>query len=205
MKPGLFVLICAVLAGAPQAAQERDAEAYAKVLERTERVARLQVPRVVAALKIEPGMHVVDLGAGSGLFTLPMARVVAAGGVVYAVDVDSGLIAIIANAAREEGLDTIRTALATPDDPRIPEAVDLILICDTLHHIANPGPYLKRLRGAVKPGGRIAIIDYRESWPPAHESMRYTEAQLDRWMSEGGFRRVETNDFLDGLFFIIYR
>ncbi len=205
MTRGVSWLMGVALTGTLLAAQQRDAEEYVKVLERTERVARLQVPRVVAALKLEPGMHVLDLGAGSGLFTRPMARAVAPGGVAYAVDVDLGLLALVADSAREEGLETLRTVLAAPDDPKIPEAVDLVLICDTLHHIANPGPYLKRLRRSVKPGGRVAIIDYRDAWPPAHESMRYTEAQLDQWMSEAGFRRAETNDFLDGLFFIIYR
>jgi len=200
-----FALVCAVLTGVPQAAEQRDAAAYAKVLERTDRVARLQVSRVVETLKIEPGMHVADLGAGSGLFSRPMARAVAPGGVVYAVDVDAGLIALVDEAAREEGLDTIRTVLATPDDPKIPEAVDLVLICDTLHHITDPGRYLKRLRAFVRPGGRVAIIDYRESWPPGHEALRYSEEQLDQWMSEAGFGRVKTDDFLDGLFFITYR
>jgi len=200
-------LMGAIIATAPasSAAQQRDPEEYAKALERAERVTRLQVPRVVEALKIEPGMRVVDLGAGSGVLTRPMARAAAPGGVVYAVDIDDGLLAIVARSARAESIDNVRTVRIAPDDPTFPEPADLVLICDTLHHVANQGPYLNRLRQSVKPGGRVAVIDYRDSWPAGHESLMFTEAHVDAWMREAGFQRVESHEFLDGLFFAVYR
>lgn len=189
----------------PSAAQQRDPEEYAKVLERAERVTRLQVSRVVEALKIEPGMRVVDLGAGSGVFARPMARAAAPGGVVYAADIDEGLLAIIARSARAEQIDNLQTVHLASDEPAFPEPADLVLLCDTLHHIANQAPYLKKLRQSVKPGGRVAVIDYRDAWPAGHESLMITEGQLDGWMRDAEFERLEAHDFLNGLFFVIYR
>ncbi|OGU01960.1 MAG: hypothetical protein A2W29_14025 [Gemmatimonadetes bacterium RBG_16_66_8] len=74
-----------------------------------------------------------------------------------------------------------------------------------MHHIASPDTYLHALRRIVKPRGRVAVIDYRDAWPDGHESMKYTEAQLDSWMRDAGFGRLEAHDFLDGLFFVVYR
>src|SRR5688572_10960478 len=85
------ILAGVVIAGAliPAQQQQRTPEEYAKFLEGADRVARMQVPRVVEALGVKPGMKVADLGSGSGLFTRPLAKAVLPGGVVYAVDVDA--------------------------------------------------------------------------------------------------------------------
>src|SRR5262245_66677042 len=84
------------------AQQQRTPEEYAKFLEGAERVARMQVPRVVAALELTPGMKVADVGSGSGLFTRPIAKAVQPGGVAYAVDIDAALLKIVESRAREE-------------------------------------------------------------------------------------------------------
>jgi len=95
--------------------------------------------------------------------------------------------------------------LAATDDPRIPEPVDLVLICDTLHHIENRDAYLKTLARYVKPGGRVAVIDFSERWPEGHEPMRYSESQLDGWMTGAGVRRTASHDWLENSFFVIYQ
>jgi ubiquinone/menaquinone biosynthesis C-methylase UbiE len=181
-----------------------DPEAYARFLEGAERVSRLQVPRVIDALGLTPGMRVADLGSGSGLFTRPMAIAVRPGGVAYAVDINEGLLRVVARSAREHGLDNLRTVHADPDDPKLPEPVDVVLICDTLHHIVNQGAYLKTVRRYLKPGGRVAVIDFSEHWPEGHEPMAYTEARLGTWMAGAGFSRLRDFDFLDNSFFVIF-
>ena len=208
MEPPRTARLIALLAYAAvtvASAQQPNPEAYAKTLEGPERVARMQVPRVVETLALKPGDRVADIGSGSGLFTRPIARMVGPNGVAYAVDIDTGLLQVVERNAKEAGIENIRTVLAATDDPKLPEPVDLVLICDALHHIGNQGPYMKTLNKYVKPGGRVAVIDFSEQWPSGHESMRFTVAQLDAWMKDAGFSRGASYDWLENSFFNVYR
>ena len=198
------ILALVPVLAAQQPPPAKDAAEYLDLLERPERVEGLQVPRVIETLRVQRGQTVADLGSGSGLFTRPLARAVGDTGKVYAVDIDEALLLHVARTAASDGLGNITTVLARPDDSLLPEPVDLILVCDTLHHIGNPAAYLERLRSKVKAGGRVAIIDFREGWPPGHEQSRYTVDQLDGWMSAAGFIRYESHDFLENTFFVIY-
>jgi arsenite methyltransferase len=188
----------------PPSPQE-DPEGYAKFLEGAERVSRMQVPRVIETLGAKPGMKLVDLGSGSGLFTRPLATAVAPGGVVYAVDINDALLKIVDRSTKEARIGNVRTVLGATDDPKIPEPVDLIFICDTLHHIQNQPQYLKGLAKYLKPGGRVAIIDFGKDWPAGHESMAYSVASLEGWMRDAGFSRVSSHDFLENSFFVIWK
>lgn len=198
----LAFLFAAVLV---DARQQRSPEEYAKFLEGADRVARMQVPRVVSALELKPGMKVADIGSGSGLFTRPIAKAVAPGGVAYAVDIDAALLEIVARSAREQKIDNIVTIAGAAADPKLPEPIDVAFICDTLHHIEQPAEYLRTLKKYLKSGGRIAVIDFSERWPQGHESMRYTVEQLDGWMKAAGMSRVSSHDWLENSFFVVYR
>jgi ubiquinone/menaquinone biosynthesis C-methylase UbiE len=200
----MVVVLCLTAITQSQPQQQRTPEEYAKFLEGAERVARMQVPRVVEALGVTPGMKVADVGSGSGLFTRPIAKA-AVPGVVYAVDIDQALLTIVARSAKEAGLPNVRTVVGAAADPNLPERVDLIFVCDTLHHIANQGVYLKTLRKYLAPGGRVAVIDFRDTWPDGHESMRYSTAQFETWMTEAGFSRIGSHDWLENSYFVIYR
>jgi ubiquinone/menaquinone biosynthesis C-methylase UbiE len=184
---------------------QQDPEGYAKFLEGAERVSRMQVPRVIETLGVIPGTKAADLGSGSGLFTRPMAKAAAPGGVVYAIDINDALLKIVDRSATEQKIDNIRTVLGATDDPKLPEPVDLILICDTLHHIGNRPQYLKNLAKYLRPGGRIAIIDFSKDWPAGHEAMAYSLESLEGWMRDAGFTRVSAHDYLDNSFFVIWR
>lgn len=183
----------------------RSAEEYIKLLESERRIEGLQVDKVVEALKIRPDDRVCDLGAGSGLFTRPLARKANGKGIVYAVDIDPELLKHVELTAREQKLTNIKPILASETDPKLPEPVDLIAIIDTLHHIGNRGEYLKGLKKHLKPGGRVAIIDFSRDWPVGHEKMVYTVGDLDGWMTAAGFKRVEQHDFLNNNFFVVYQ
>lgn len=201
----LLTLSVAVAVSAVLPAQQRTPEDYAKTLEGAERVARMQVARVVETLGAKPGDRVADVGSGSGLFTRPIAKVIGPKGFAFAVDIDAGLLKIVDRTAKEAGIENIRTVLAAPDDPKLPEPVDLVFICDALHHIGSQATYMKTLAKYVETGGRVAVIDFSERWPAGHESMRFTVAELDGWMKDAGFSRVASYDWLDNSFFIIYR
>lgn len=183
----------------------RSADEYIKLLESERRIEGLQVTKVIEALKVKPDDRVCDLGAGSGLFTRPLAQKANGKGVVYAVDIDPELLKHVELLAQEQKLTNIKPILASETDAKLPEAVDLIAIIDTLHHISNQAEYLKNLKKHLKPGGRIAIIDFSRNWPAGHEKMVYTVNDLDGWMSAAGFKRVEQHDFLDNNFFVVYR
>jgi ubiquinone/menaquinone biosynthesis C-methylase UbiE len=189
---------------APAPSPQRDPEEYAKFLEGGERVARMQVPRVVDALGLKPGDRVADLGSGSGLFTRPIAQRVGASGVVYAIDVEPGLLKVVERSAKDAGLANIRTVLAAGDDAKIPEKVDVIFVCDTLHHIPGQGPYLKKLVTHLKPGGRLVLIDFDRNWPRGHESMVYTRKDLDGWVKDAGLKLVASHDWLENSYFHVY-
>ena len=185
--------------------QRRDPLEYVQILESAERVKKLQVERVIKALDIEPGQRIADLGAGSGLFTRPLADLVGAEGVVYAIDIDSDLLEHINETALEDELTNIKTVLASEQDPRIPDGVDLVLICDTLHQIDDPSIYLRGLTNYLRPSARIAVIDYENNWPRRFESSKYTLQDLDKWMTNAGLTREEKFDFLEDNFFVTYR
>jgi cyclopropane fatty-acyl-phospholipid synthase-like methyltransferase len=201
----LLPVLSIVLFVAQASQQRRDPVSYIKTLESEQRVKGLQVDRVIEVLKISPGQKVVDLGSGSGLFTRPIARQAGEKGMVYAIDIDPELLKHIEKSAQENKINNIRTVLATEDDPKIPEPVDLIIIIDTLHHIKNRPAYLKNLRRYLQPSGRIAVIDFSRTWPPGHEEMKYSLDDLDGWMKSAGFSRIEKHDFLDNNFFVIYQ
>jgi SAM-dependent methyltransferase len=187
------------------AAQQRDPKQYQQLLENPDRLAALQVNRVVEALALRPGMRVADLGAGTGVFTVPMAKAVGREGRVYAIDIDSALLAIVAGKAKANGLANIETIVAGPTDPRVPEPVDLLFICDTMHHLPDQRSYVQQFAKLLRPGGRVAVIDFAEGhWPQGHDQFVVTPAQVDGWMQAAGFRRAARHTFLGSNFFHVY-
>jgi len=194
-----------VLALAGLGAQQRDPAEYARFLENRDRVERMEVRRVVEALGLTPGQLVVDLGSGSGLFTRALARAVAPTGTAYAVDIDPALLTIVETSAKRSSIKNLTTVLAAPDDPKLPQTVDLIFICDTFHHLPDKPAYARTLYRYVKPGGRVAVIDFTNDWPGGHDAMRYTADDLEGWMTAAGFLRDQSFDFPKNSFYITYK
>lgn len=183
---------------------------YLAMLERPDR-ADLQDPkRIMEALALRPGDRVADIGAGSGYFTVRIARAVGANGVVWAVDIRQPMLDFIAGRLDLEGLDNVRLGLATPEDPMLPEgSFDRILLVDTLHYVTDRTAYARRVRSALAEGGRVAIIDFvprpdveRVFAPPP--SQQIPLESIDSEMSAAGFVRVETHTFLPEHYFVEY-
>ncbi len=118
--------------------------------------------RVVQALQLKPGMEVADLGSGTGYFTFRLAEAVGDDGKVYAIDINEEMNASIDKQAVTKQADNVRTVLAVEHDPLIPEKVDLIFSVNMYHHLQDRAAYFKNAARYLKPGGRVAIIDFRE-------------------------------------------
>jgi cyclopropane fatty-acyl-phospholipid synthase-like methyltransferase len=174
---------------------------YIDHMETEDRVERMQVDRVVETLQLAPGSVVADIGAGSGLFTRSLARELASG-VVYAVDINPNLLTHIEKDAKQAGLANVKTVLAGERDPRLPEPVDLIFICDVLHLLDEPEQYLRGLHAHLRPGGRVAIISFVRNWPPM--SNQFSADELERWMKQAGFAPVERHDFIPDQYLAIF-
>jgi len=122
------------------------------------------------------GQTVADLGAGTGYFTPMLAGGVGETGRVYAVDIEQPMLDFVMARKDLAGKDNVVPLLAAPDDPRLPDgAIDLIFTCNTWHHIEGRPAYLERLRRALKPSGRVVLIDWRRAerpvGPPADRAL----------------------------------
>lgn len=205
-------IFCGVLAVAQIPNQQghppRTTSRYIQVLEAPSRDSWQQPQKVVAKLALKPGERVADVGSGPGYFTLRFARAVGPGGKVYAVDISRGMLDYLENQARANHLMNIRTILASPHNPMLPQgSVDTIFICDTLHHIPDRPTYYPLLFRALKPGGRLVNIDfYKRSLPvgpPVH--MKIAKAQMIREAEVAGFHLVRQYDFLKYQYFLVFR
>lgn len=173
-------------------------------MDSSKRIERLQVDRVIETLQIQPGQRIADIGAGTGLFSFRIARKVGATGRVYAIDINPALVSHLTDAISENGLGQTIPILGEENDAKVPEPVDLIFFCDTLHHIKDKETYLQGLQRYLKPNGRIAVIDFKQKWSLFH-SAKYSPEELNGWMTGAGYALEEAHDYLKSDFFVIYR
>ena len=203
-----IALAIVVAMASPAAAQlaSRPAEEWVKTLDAPDRVKAMKIDEVVAALDVRPGAIVADIGAGSGLLSGPLALATGTKGVLYAVDIDKGLLAHIARRATDQKITNIRTVLGEFTDPKLPEKVDLAFMNDVLHHIADRGAYLRNLASYLKPGGRIAIVDFIPSRSPhqGQPELTVSEEQAAAWLTESGLRLAKKVMIFEDRFYIIY-
>jgi arsenite methyltransferase len=161
---------------------------------------------VVRALELKPGDRVADLGAGSGYFTFRLARAVGPAGKVYAVDIDPDMIAYLGERAKSENATNVEIVTAKPDDPGLaPGSVDLIFTSDAYHHIDNRVAYFASVARVLRPGGRIAILDFNGSGWAVRMSGHYTpEETVKSEMARAGYRLVKEARFLEKQSFLVF-
>jgi ubiquinone/menaquinone biosynthesis C-methylase UbiE len=182
-----------------------DAERWAKEFDDPSREAWQQPQRVIAALGIKPGHSVADIGAGTGYFSVRLARAAGAP-TVYAADIEPSMVAYLKGRAAKEGLANLHAVQAGAEGPNLPAPVDTILIVDTFHHIPNRVAYFTALKRSLKPGGTLAIVDFRKdspSGPPVE--FRFTPEQISAELGQAGFELAEQHDFLPRQLFLLYR
>ncbi len=180
---------------------------YIKSLEDPGRDEWQKPEEVIAKLELKPGDQVADLGAGSGYFTRRLARAVGPAGKVYAVDIDPEMIEYLARRAKDDHLTNIEAVLADPHDPKLaPSSLDLIFICNTLHHISARDRYYPLLARALKPGGRLVNIDFHKRklpiGPPVE--MKIEKDAMIEEVKPAGFRLLKEFDFLEYQYFLVF-
>ena len=169
-----------------------------------------QLPdRVIDSLGIQPGDRVADVGAGDGYFTFRLAAAVGPSGRVYTVEVDDELVTQLEQKARDGGHDNVVVVKGEYTDPLLPDGeIDLILFCNSYHHIEDRVTYFDRLRSDLAEGGRVALMDLKAiplvrllaphgHWTPV-ETMRSE-------MGQASYTLTERFDFLPAQSFVVFR
>lgn len=187
----------------------RPAEEWAVTLESGRRLATLDIENVVARIGLEVGDVVADIGAGTGIFSVPMAHVVGATGVVLAQEVDAGFLPIIQEKARSEGVSNVEAVLGEYEDPKLPRRdVDVAFFHDVLHHIEKRAEYILTLAGYMAPASRIVVVDYDRNLPGnPHQNdptLMISQEEVATWMAAAGYQPTEEFDLFEEKFFIVY-
>ena len=130
-------------------------------LESERREVAAQRDAIVAALDLREGQVVADLGSGTGLFLVPLSQALGPSGKLYAVDIVPDFLAHLREKVAREGLTNVEVVAASASDPQLaPASVDLVFMCDVYHHVEYPSVVLPRLRAALRPGGKLILVDF---------------------------------------------
>jgi precorrin-6B methylase 2 len=176
-------------------------------LERPDREAAERTDLLIENLPINPGDKVADIGAGTGYFSLPMARMVGETGTVYAVDIQPEMLAIIEERAAVEGISNIAPVLATDRNPGLAsESINMALFVDAYHEFEWPWEVMSAVYESLIPGGKVVLIEYRAEDPRVQirKLHKMTEQQARAEMAAVGLVFVENGDILPQQHFLIF-
>jgi SAM-dependent methyltransferase len=180
------------------------AEQWAHVFDDPKRDAWQKPHEVIQALAIKPDAVIADVGSGTGYFAVRLANMVPKGR-VYGVDVEPEMVKYLAERAKREKRDNVVAIAGAPDDPRLPEKADLILMVDVFHHIDDRARYFSNLRASLKPGGRIAIIDFRMDSPEGPpKAARIAPEVVSAELLEAGYSLAAEHRFLPRQYFLVF-
>ena len=182
-----------------------DADQWAKVFDDPKRDAWQKPHEVIQALALKPDAVVADIGAGTGYFSMRFAHMVPQGR-VYGVDTEPGMVKHLSERARQAGLKNVTAVEAKPGDPRLPEKADLIIFVDVYHHVEDRERYFRQLQNSLKPGGRVAVIDFRMDSPVGPpRSARIEPARVKDEMKRAGYSLAQEHGFLPNQYFLVFR
>jgi SAM-dependent methyltransferase len=177
-------------------------------LERPEREAEEAPSKAIAALKLGPGQAVADIGAGSGYYTMLLSAAVGPRGRVYATDIQPEMLALIRNKIEEKRVSNVELVLGAPTESRLPAAaIDLALMVDVYHELAQPQAFLQSLKRALKPDGRLVLIEFRKesAWVPIREEHKMTVREARMELEAEGYRFERVVDVLPWQHILVFR
>jgi ubiquinone/menaquinone biosynthesis C-methylase UbiE len=168
-------------------------------LDRRERDVEEAPDDAIDLIGVKKGSAVADIGAGSGYMTVKLAKRVGPAGVVYATDIQPAMIALLEKRVTSAKLTNVRPILGATDDPKLPPAsIDMALMVDVYHELSQPQAMLRHILEALKPGGRLVLLEYRKEDPaipirPEHK-MSVAEAKME--LEAEGFKLNRVDDGL---------
>jgi predicted methyltransferase len=209
----LLLAAAAVFAAAPAQAQSPhthqhsfgDAEKWAREFDDPKRDAWQKPHEVIRALALKPDAVVADIGSGTGYFAVRFAHMVSKGR-VYGLDTEPDMVKYLAERAKREGLSNLTALAATPGDPKLPEKADVVVLVDVYHHIDGREAYFNKLRASLKPGGRVAIIDFRMDSPEGPpKAARIAPEKVKAEFKRAGYVLDREHGFLPNQYFLVFR
>ena len=182
-----------------------NAEGWAKEFDDPKRDAWQKPHEVIGALALKPDAVVADIGAGTGYFAVRFAHMVPQGR-VYGVDTEPDMVRYLGERAKRQNVPNLLAVAGTPGDAKLPEKADLALLVDVYHHIDDREAYFRKLRGELKPGGRVAIIDFRKDSPYGPPpSARIAPNRVKEEMRKAGYAIEREHGFLPYQYFLVFR
>lgn len=193
--------------GINQAYQDAQFQDWVGVFERPGREVYDKREAVVQSLNLKPGMDIADIGAGTGFYSLLFAKKVGTLGNVFAVDVTEDFIMNINRRAVEQHLKNIHGVVSNQKDTLLaPASIDMAFVCDTYHHFEYPKTMLASIRRALRPGGRLIVIDFKKEpgtstgWVSSH--VRADKKTVIREIEGAGFKLDSESDILKTNYFL---
>jgi len=178
-------------------------------LERPERIEEEQPDKVVEAMELKNGDVVADIGVGTGFFARRIAKQVAPEGKVYGVDIQPEMLEFLKEYCAKEGIENVLPILGDPDDPKLPDnSLDWIILVDTYHEFEDPAAMLAKMSKALKPTGKVALLEYRlDGETAAHikSDHRMSVKQVLKEWNTGGFELVDLMEFLPSQHYFIFQ
>jgi len=177
-------------------------------LERPEREREEAPSKAIEALDIKTGQVVADVGAGSGYYTVRLAGRVGTSGKVFATDIQPQMLALVRERVLRDRLTQVEVVQATPTDSGLPaNQLDLILMVDVYHELASPQAVLRQLRAALKPDGRLVLIEFRKesAWVPIREEHKMSVKEARMELEAEGYRFERVIDVLPWQHILVFR
>lgn len=215
----MMLILVLLLLGSPLAAQGVHpvtgrqiagvmSSAGAPWLDRPEREEEEQPDKALQAIGIRRGMVVADVGAGSGVMSFKMAKLIGSSGKVYAVDIQPEMLEILRARAKENKITNVETVLGTDRDPKLPAStLDLILLVDVYHEFSHPQEMVDRMREALKPNGRLVLLEYRKEDPsiPIRPEHKMSVAEVKAELEPEGLQFDQVIEVLPRQHILIFR
>lgn len=172
---------------------------HAPWLLRKSRERQEECSKLLASLDVKPGATVCDLGCGNGFYTLQLAKLVGPQGVVWAVDIQPEMLELLEERAKTRGVPNLKPTLGSILSPNLPaDSIDLLLLVDVYHEFSHPEQMLFEIRKSLKPGGRVALVEFREEDPevPINPLHKMSQKQVVKEYEGNGFQLVGQYDEL---------
>ena len=182
-----------------------DGDKWAKEFDNPERDAWQKPEEILDPLHLKRTSSVADIGAGTGYFSVRIAKRIPEGK-IFAADVEQDMVGYLGERAQREHLTNLVPVQASADAANLPEPVDVVLVVDTYHHIGNRTEYFAKLKSSLHPTGRLAIVDFKAdspSGPPAQ--YRISPERVTEELNAAGYSLMETLQFLPRQYYLVFR